>query len=437
MGIVTVAVIVLLIALNALYVSAEFGAVGARRSRIRLLADDGNRLARLLLPVLDDAAQLDRYIAASQIGITVSSLILGAYGQAALSDHLQPLFVRFGGMQEIAAGSAAAVAILLFLSALQMVFGELVPKSLALRFPVRTALYTVMPMRWSVALFSWSINALNGSAALVLRLFGIRQPPGHRHIHSADEIELLIAESGELDADEHVRLSRALRLGSRPVRQLMVPRRNISAIEVDTPLDEVFDRLAESPYTRLPVYRGNIDNIIGIVQTKDVVRHYVEKGERGALQSLLRPVIHVPESATADQLLTQMREERSHQAIVIDEFGGVVGLITLEDLLTEILGSVTDEFKLGEPQPQRLADGRVRLPGILRLYEAEPWLGVLWEGESDTVGGFVTEKLGHLPSAGETLRIDGVELEVETVEGHFLSSIIATPRTGRGEGEAS
>ncbi|HUO84056.1 MAG TPA: hemolysin family protein [Thermoanaerobaculia bacterium] len=423
MALTVVAVIFLLIAVNALYVAAEFAAVSARRSRIALLAEDGDRLARQLLPVVQNPVLLDRYIAACQIGITFSSLVLGAYGQVTLASRLKPLLARLGGMQELAAESAATAIVLILLTTLQMVLGELVPKSVALRFPVRTALYTVVPMRWSLVLFSWFIFILNGTGTAILRLFGVRAP-SHRHIHSAEEIELLIVESEDLEPDEHVRLRRALRFGSRPARQLMVPRRSIAAVEVATPLRRVFELVADSPYTRLPVFRDSIDNIIGIIHTKELVRHLLEVGDEGSLEKLVRPVVHVPESATADQLLSQMREERTHQAVVVDEFGGVAGLVTLEDLLTEVLGSVTDEFKIGEPQPERLADGGIRLPGIMRLYEAEPWIGALEEAEAETLGGLVAERLGHLPSEGERIRVDGVEFEVERVEGHFVSSLI-------------
>ncbi|HWK89696.1 MAG TPA: hemolysin family protein [Longimicrobium sp.] len=421
-------VILGLIALTALYVAAEFAAVSVRRSRIRQRAEQGDAAARRLLPVLDDAQSLDRYIAACQIGITLTSLILGAYSQAALGGTLAGWLVD-AGMPARGARSAAAVGILITLTVLAMVLSELVPKSLALQFPTTVALRTSLPMRWSLIALRPFIGFLNGSGSLALRALGV-DPVGHRHIHSPEEIDLLIAESrdgGLLEPDEHRRLRRALQLGIRPARHLMVPRQEIVAVEIETPVDEVLKRMADTPYTRLPVYRGDIDHVEGLLHTKDVFRGYLDRGRVASIREVMRPILMVHESVTADRLLTLMRERRSHLAIVMDEFGGVAGLVTLDDVLTEVMGDVADEFREDEPGPEWLPDGRVRMPGWTRLDEAEPWIGILWEGEADTVGGRVMEELGHVPRQGERLRIDGVEVEVETVEGHAVASLLALP----------
>jgi CBS domain containing-hemolysin-like protein len=342
-----VAVILFLILLTALYVAAEFAAVGARRSRLRRLAEDGNLLAARILPVVESPRELDRYIAVSQIGITLSSLILGAYGQATLGPQVAPVFERLAGLDPASAESTAAVTILLVLTGLAMILGELVPKSLALQDPTRVALATVLPMQWSLRLFSWSIAALNGSGVLILKLFRI-PATGHRHVHSPEEIELLIAESrdgGLLEPEEQVRLHRALRLGLRTARQLMVPRARLQALEISTPFDEVLRLVAGSPYSRLPVYRGDLDNVAGILHTKDVVTDFVQGARRETVSSLLRPIVRVRDTMPADRLLTFLRERRSHQAVVVDERSSVAGLITLEDVVAELLGGVADEFK--------------------------------------------------------------------------------------------
>jgi putative hemolysin len=339
-------VIVLLILLTALYVAAEFAAVGARRSRLRRLAEDGHPLACRILPVVEDARQLDRYIAVSQIGITLSSLILGAYGQAAVAPHLAPQLERFAGLDTQSSESTAAVVVLLALTALAMILGELVPKSLALQDPTKVALATVIPMQWSQRLFSWFIDVLNGSGILILRLVAVPST-GHRHVHSPEEIELLIAESrdgGLLEPQEQVRLHRALRLGLRTARQLMVPRTRLAAIDVDTPLADVLRVVAASPYSRMPVYRGSLEQVIGILHTKDVVTGFVHGGPT-SLTTLLRPIVRVRDDMPADRLLAFLRERRNHQALVVDENGRVAGLITLEDVLAELLGGVADEFK--------------------------------------------------------------------------------------------
>lgn len=429
MSLVTWLVIVFLIAVNALYVAAEFAAVSVRRSRIRQLAEEGNHLARHLLPALEDAAQLDRYVAACQIGITLSSLVLGAYGQATLAVELVPLFERWGDMQAVAAQSTSALVVLIGLTVLQVVLGELVPKSLALQYPARMALLTVVPMRWSQKLFSWFIVILNGSGIAILRL--LRVPyGGHRHIHSPEEIDLLIVQSrdgGLLEPDEQQRLHEALQLGTRSARQLMVPRRYVTGIAIETPFIEVLQQVATGPYTRLPVYRGSVDNIVGMLHTKDLVLHYLEHGTATSVEQIMRQALYVPENVTAYRLLALLRERRSPQAIVIDEYGGIQGLVTLEDVLTEMFGEVSDEFTVGQPQPESLNDGRVRLPGLMPLDDTEGWIGIRWKGESETVGGHVTEALGHIPTVGERITIDGVTVEVERMVHHAVASLIATP----------
>jgi CBS domain containing-hemolysin-like protein len=339
-------IIVLLILLTALYVAAEFAAVGVRRSRLRRLAEDGNALAARLLPVVEDPAELDRYIAVSQIGITLSSLILGAYGQAQLAPVVAPLFASFGGMDDETALSSAGIVVLLFLTALAVILGELVPKSIALQDPTRTALWTVLPMRWSQRAFSWSIAFLNGSGILILR--ALRVPAtGHRHVRSPEEIELLIAESrdgGLLEPEEQVRLHRALRLGLRTARQLMVPRERLASVDVAMPYAEVLRFVASSPYSRLPVYGSSPANLVGVLHTKDVVTSFVEQTHL-PIASLMRPIVRVPPDLPADRLLAFLREQRTHQAFVAGPAGEVEGLITLEDVVSELLGGVADEFK--------------------------------------------------------------------------------------------
>ncbi|HSU14184.1 hemolysin family protein [Longimicrobium sp.] len=429
-------VVLLLLLFSALYVAAEFSAVSVRRARIRQKAEQGSAVAARLLPVLEDPRRLDRYISGSQMGITVTSLVVGAFAQGTLAVQLVPLFARWFRLRPAAAVSVTTVAVLLVLTMLQMVLSELVPKYLALARPTQVALFTVLPMKWSLTVFGPFISFLNGSAAAVLRLFGIPEV-GHRHIHSPEEIDLLIAESrdgGMLEPDEHRRLRRALQLGIRPARHLMVPRNQISAIEISTPPDEVMRIVAESPYTRLPVYRQDIDDIVGVLHTRDLfVRELSGGGVAGTgIDALLRPVLQVPETVTAEQLLARMRESRTHQAVLLDEFGGVSGLVTLDDVLTEVMGDVGDELKGDEPGPERLPDGRVRLPGWLRVDEAEPWIGAYLEGESDTLGGRITEELGHVPAVGEQVRIHGVEMEVESVLHHAVAWIVARPRRGVG-----
>lgn len=427
MVLVAILIVTALILINAIYVGAEFAAVSVRRSRIRQLASDGNPLAAWLLPVLESPASLDRYIAACQIGITLSSLVLGAYAQATIAVELTPFFARLGGLQDVAAQSTSAVVVLLVLTVAQVIFGELVPKSLALQYPTQMAMYTLLPMVPSQWIYRPFINWLNGTAMLLLRLMGAPQH-GNRHIHSPEEIELLIAESrdgGLLEPDEHLRLKRALRLNLRQAKQLMVPRPRMSAINVATPLNEVITFVAQSSFSRLPVYRDTIDNIVGIVDTKDVVRWLVNDGTPATLADLMRPIASVHESVTADRVLRQLLERRVQQALVVDEFGGTSGLITLEDVLSEVFGDVGDEFKPGEPVPEVLGDHRFRLPGAMAVDNAATLLNASWETDAATIGGLVTGSLGHLPSPGEQALIGDYAFTVERVAGHAVESVLA------------
>ena len=332
-------VVSLLLLANALYVAAEFGAVGVRRSRVRRLSEDGHPLARRLLPFVEDAAQLDRYVAASQIGITLSSLILGAYAQATAAVALAPWVEgRFTLAADIA-HSAAIVMVLVVLTAVQVVLGELIPKSLALQFPTQVALATVLPMQWSLRAYRPFITMLNGTASLLLRLFG-GGPTTHRHLHSPQEIALLIAESrdgGLLEADEQQRLHKALQLGRRTAGDLMVPRDRLTMLNVDTPWTDVVRVVAASPFSRLPVYRDSPSQILGAIRVKDFVRRFVSDGPM-PIEKLARPLPRLLVDLPADRIIGVFRAKRAHLALVVDVNDRVVGLITIHDVLGELLG---------------------------------------------------------------------------------------------------
>jgi putative hemolysin len=439
MVLVAILVVLALIMVNAVYVAAEFAAVSTRQSRLRQLADDGNVFARWLLPYVSTPAALDRYIAACQIGITVSSLGLGAYAQSTLAVWLAPQLASLGGLQPVAAQSTAAVVVLLGLTAAQVIFAELVPKSLALQYPTPTALYTLPPMVASLWIYRPFISWLNGSGLLLLRMMGAPQQ-AHRHIHSPQEIELLIAESrdgGLLEPDEHRRLQRALRLNIRQAKQLMVPRTRMAALDVETPMAEVIGEVAASPYSRLPVYRGSIDNIVGVLHTKDLVR-WIVRGRQAdvTLATLSRPISAVHESVTADRVLRHMRERRSHQAVVVDEFGGTSGVITLQNVLAEFLGEVGDEFKAADPVPEKIVEGQTRLPGSMTVVDAAAALDAMFETDATTIGGYVTEALGRLPVPGDTVTIDAYSFRVEVVADRAIEWVVATRMTPPGDDEA-
>jgi CBS domain containing-hemolysin-like protein len=317
-----------------------------------------------------------------------------------------------------------------------MIVGELVPKSLALQEPTRTAMWTVVPMQWAERLFSWSIVFLNGSGNFLLKLMRVKNT-GHRHVHSPEEIELLIAESrdgGLLEPQEQVRLHQALRLGLRSARELMVPSARLDAIDVSTPLPEVLRLVATSPYSRLPVYRGRPDEIIGILNTKDVVTRFITEQEVTPLTSLLRPIALVHGSIPADHLLGHMREKRIHQVLVVGEDGRIEGMITLEDVLAELIGGVSDEFKAAPARAILLQDGGVRLPGVMRVDQAAQVLGADWKSPGETVGAFIPRVLGGVPAPGEQVTIDGVDLVIEAIEGDVVASALVLPPSSREAG---
>jgi CBS domain containing-hemolysin-like protein len=284
-------------------------------------------------------------------------------------------------------------------------------------------------MQWSLRVYAWLIAVLNGSGMFVLRAVGA-PATGHRHVHSPEEIALLIAESrdgGLLEPQEQVRLHRALRLGLRNAGQLMVPRERLAAIELTTPLRDVQRIAASSPYSRLPVYRSTLDTIVGIVHTKDVVLNFLERGRSGSLATLVRPIPRVAETMPADRLLAFLRENRSHQALVLTESDRVAGLITLEDVIGELLGSVPDEFKSPRLLPLRLSDGRVRLPGALPLERARVWVEGAWPLGDQTVAAFVTEHAPGTPEAGDQFTVLDLPVEIESVENGVITSVIVTP----------
>jgi putative hemolysin len=424
-------ILILLVAVNALCVAAEFSAVAVQKSQIAPLARAGNSRAAGLLAILGDGAELDRYIAACQIGITLSSLIAGAYGQATIAVAIAPWLEQSFGLATPSARTAASVAVLLSLTVLQVVLGELVPKSLALQFPERLALATYLPMRWSVSIYRGFIWLLNGSGFLLLKPFGV-VPGRHPHVHSPEELAILFSESrsgGELSPESHRRLERGLRLSTLRVRQMMTPRSDVYAIEVSTPAAEILKKIIQSPYSRIPVYRGSLDRILGAISTKVAVERFASSGKLPPIEQLLRPIPFVPEALHSHRFIRFLQQERSSKAIVVDEHGGVQGIISVKDVLWQLFGQVGDELAEQGAGVEVLADGSVRLPGSLRRDQVEQWLRTRWEGTATTVGGHVIETLGRLPMAGERVEIGSVSVTITDMTPTTVRWIIARPRS--------
>ena len=292
------------------------------------------------MPFVQTPLGLSRYVAASQIGITLSSLVLGAYAQATIAVGVAPVLADVFGLGDSRSRDIAEITVLLGLAITQAVVGELVPKSLALQFPTEVALATVLPMRWSLRAFRPFIAVINGTTRFLLRLVGGQASP-QRHLHSPDEIELLIAEShdgGLLESDEQQRLRRALRLGRRTAQDLMIPLAKLTMLPADLPWDELVRRVSASPFSRLPVYRGALDQIIGTLRVKDLVRRYVSHGPI-ELRQLVRPLVRIPHDVPADRVVSVLRDRRAHQAIVVDAGDRPVGLITIQDVLEALVGT--------------------------------------------------------------------------------------------------
>jgi putative hemolysin len=434
----------LMIALTALYVGAEFAAVSTRKTRINYLASTGNRLARLLLPILEDRQELDRFVAACQLGITVTSLVLGAYGQNAVAGRLigplGELFTSLGWAAERATTWAdwiATAGVLILFTSATVILGELFPKSLAVQYPERVALATVIPMKASVILFRPLIWFFNGSGNLILRLVGFYGSPGHAHIHSPEEIEILVSEShqgGLLDDEERVLLRNAFRLRELTARQVMVHRTRLVAAPVESTVVELMQKAVEVGFTRIPLYRENIDNIIGFVHLKDLLRLYAQGKDN--LAEILRKVVYVPEGLPVVEVWETLKSNRQYMAIVFDEYGGTAGLITFEDLIEEIFGELQDEFDDEIPLISQDKEGRIYLRGDLLVTDVNEYLGLNLPDEgADTLGGLVLHELGEPPKAGDEITVAGTVIRVEAVAELGVNEVsIQTLPAGDGTG---
>jgi putative hemolysin len=429
--------VIILIGFNALYVAAEFATISARRSRVVFLAEEEeNRAAQLLLPFIEDVQQLDTYVAACQIGITVSSLVLGFYGQATISSALAPYLVQLGGVSDIAAASIAATVVLAFLTTLQVVMGELVPKNIGIRYPEQLAILTVRPLRWSLFLFRPLIWFFNGSGQLILRLLGITTSTAHVHIHAPEEILMLVEESGAgglLDREERRLLENTLRLRGLVARQVMIPRTRMFTASVNESVNDLLVILAESPYSRLPLYEDSIDNIIGLIHLKDLFC-LQQQTDIQSVRSVMRQIRFVFENTPADEVFVTLQNQQYNMAIVLDEYGGTAGMVTLEDLVEEIFGELQDEFDVELPVIQVRSDNRIVVRGDTLISDLNDWLDLyLDSAEVDTIGGLVLSEAGRVPDAREEIAIGDLTLRIEEMDGKAIKtiSLLVSPEQAR------
>jgi CBS domain containing-hemolysin-like protein len=423
-------VITILILLTALYVAAEFSAVSARRPRLVQMAAEGNRAARSFLPIVRDPRRLDDYIAACQVGITIASLVLGYYGQARLTPVIAPWLSGLGRLSEAAARSIATSGVLVLLTALQMILGELVPKAVGIQYPERLAILTAAPMRWSMILFRPLIWIFNGSGRLILRLFGKGAHSEHFHLHNPQELMMLFEESsagGALDQEERRLLKSSLELRQLAVRQVMIPRNRMLAEPAGRPCRELLSELADSHFSRLLLFDGTVDNVSGFVHLKDLLC-LSQLPDQDDVRPAIRPVLFLPETLPVDQAFARLQRQRIHVAIVLDEYGGTAGMVTLEDLIEEIFGELQDEFDPQSAPPVRiLSENQVQVRGDMRINELNELLELYLPTEDiDTIGGLVLSSLGSLPRVADQIEIDGVSLQVDAMDGRAVTVVRLT-----------
>jgi CBS domain containing-hemolysin-like protein len=338
--------------------------------------------------------------------------------------------------------SVAATVVLLLFTFLQVILGELFPKSVAVEYPERVALVVVLPVRVSMVIFRPLIWLFNGSGRLILRLMGRNMVGDHGQFHSAEEIEILVADSHEgglLDDEERQMLRNAFRLYDLTARQVMVHRTRLISAEYDSTMRDIIDTALAEGYTRLPIYKNDIDNIVGFVHVKDVFRRFIE--DRNDMASILRKVIFVPEAMPVVDLWQRLNKERQYVAIVFDEYGGTAGMITLEDLIEEIFGELQDEYDDEAPLVSLDDDGRLHLRGDLLLTDVNEYLELdLPDDSADTLGGLIISVLGRQPVEGDEINVNGRLIQVEKVEdiGVAEVSLMMTegyqlPKTGEWE----
>jgi CBS domain containing-hemolysin-like protein len=411
-------ILAVMVALNALYVAAEFAAVGSRRSRVQEGADAGSGPAARLLAIVSDAKRLDGYVAACQVGITLSSLVAGAYGQAQLTPLLEPLLGRVGGR------TAAVILVLVAITALQVVLGELLPKTAALRYPEKLAMATLPPMQVSQWLFRPLVAVFNGSAFRLMRLLKLDVDHSHAHVHSPEELAGLYrasAAGGLIDAAERDMLAGILNVDERLVREIMTPRPRLVTVPGTLRIGDALARVAGGVHSRFPV-TGPDDDVIGMAHLRDLYVH-AQRDPSHTVADIARPVVAVPEALTVPRLWRTLREEAQHCALVVDEYGSVAGLVTLEDAIEEVFGEVHDEFDL-EDEPITQGGGRVSVRGDVLLSQLRDRFGIAPDAVGvDTVGGLIWHHLGRTPEPGDMVRLEpgGTEIRVDAVDGRAVA----------------
>lgn len=422
-------VIALLLFANGFFVAAEFSMVSVRKTRIAQLTNEGNFSAKF---ALDTLKELDKFIAAVQLGVTLASVGLGWVGEATLVRMVEPIFNFLPQYQLIAAHTLSTIVAFALVTCLNVLFGELIPKSIALKYPEKITLVFALPLRVIIKLFSPATFVLNKMANLVLRLFKIERTSTSHLAHSMEELNMLVDASyreGVLNETEKELLNNVFKFSDLTAKQVMVPRTDMACIPSDISLEELNELTMESQYTRYPVYEENLDHISGIIHAKDLYGLHL-RHEDFSIEKIMRPVLLVPETITMDKLVLEFKKRQGQMAIVIDEFGGTAGLITLEDVLEEIFGEVQDEFDADEEadikeisEGKYIANAMMRLDELTEFFETE-----IIDEDVDTIGGLVVKLLGRIAEIGDVVEIQNLEFKVEEIDGARITKLIITKK---------
>ena len=391
-----------LVALNGFFVAAEFAIVKVRASQIEIKAKSGSRVANIAKHITQ---HLDGYLAATQLGITLASLGLGWVGESVMHSIVHDLLINFN-LPDVYISSISTFIAFLFITVMHIVFGELAPKSIAIQRPVATTLFISLPLQGFYWLFRPFIWVLNGFANVILKLFGISSVGGHDSVHSTEELYYLLdqgKESGALDTNEHELIKNVFDFNERVVKNIMVPRTKISGIELSTPKQEIVETIIGEGYSRMPVYDDIIDKIIGIIHAKDILP-LLASDKDWALSDILRKPYFVPETKKINDLLSELQQKRIQIAIVIDEFGGTAGMVTLEDIVEEIVGEIQDEYDEEKPTVEKISDTEFIINAYATVYDVNEHLphDLPEDEDFDTVGGLVSHAFGKIPEVGDS-----------------------------------
>ena len=413
-----------LVALNGFFVAAEFAIVKVRASQIEIKAKSGSRVANIAKHITQ---HLDGYLAATQLGITLASLGLGWVGESVMHSIVHDLLINFS-LSEVYITSISTGIAFMFITVMHIVFGELAPKSVAIQRPVATTLFIALPLQGFYLIFRPFIWVLNGFANVVLKIFGISSVGGHDSVHSTEELHYLLdqgKESGALDTNEHELIKNVFDFNERVVKNIMVPRTKISGVELSTPKKEVVEKIISEGYSRLPVYDDIIDKIIGIVHAKDILPLLAENKE-WMLSDIIRKPYFVPETKKINDLLSELQQKRIQIAIVIDEFGGTAGMVTLEDIVEEIVGEIQDEYDEEKPTVEKISETEFIINAYATVYDVNEHLphDLPEDEDFDTVGGLVSHAFGKIPEVGDSEEFYGylftilkkTEQNIETIK---------------------